>query len=443
MTGSQGWRLAERTGRALLLGAVAFWWGAVVAPQLISISFPSLLPWDALPRQLNPDAEESVANTVSAALLLIVALLALLAAWLVLTVRNWPAVWGWLTLSGLAVYVAWDEAWRGGPVRGWFLPTAGDFLFGWLGIEGRLVLNSLLILAFTLAMVAFAWKGITARDTRLFVTVGLACWIGSVFYDEAYRFTAPTNWTYSLYVLIEETLEFSGALLFGLAAATNLAKRQEAAMPFRKAALGAAVIVALLGGAIALDAVRLHRELLVDTRGEKVFSVVLWEGERSSLTQEIGTLPPTGRLRLRAAADGESAELVWRLRSGPNIVREGRVTVPARAEPQWFNIDFPPVVMDNPLSVQLVSGDNMRIGGTKTRELDHLQFRVNGVKTWPDQKLELTAYGPSDLTLDKLQAIWRNFKWTWPVLGVTSIFGLWIITFIPALLVSAALRRRP
>ena len=73
MTGSPVWRLAERTGRALLVGGVVFWWGAVVAPQLVSMAFPSLLPWDALSRQLNPDLETSVANTVSAASLLIVA----------------------------------------------------------------------------------------------------------------------------------------------------------------------------------------------------------------------------------------------------------------------------------------------------------------------------------------------------------------------------------
>ena len=439
MTGSQGWRLTAWTGRLLLLGAVAFWWGAVVGPALFSLAFPSTLSPVVLPSTLVVETEKGLVHLVAVIALAVAALLAL-ANCIMRRRDGLAAVVGWGTLAATATYLALDD---------------GGWLYRWVNVRDMVtqifdvgyrwpILISPAIAAFTGAMVVLVRSGARSGTTRRLLIFGLIAWLLAIIYDEATRGAImPPGWQGNLSSVIEETLEFSGALLFGLAAATNLAKRQEAAMPFRKAALGAAVIVALLGGAIALDAVRLHRELLVDTRGEKVFSVVLWEGERSSLTQDIGTLPPTGRLRLRAAADGESAELVWRLRSGPNIVREGRVTVPARAEPQWFNIDFPPVVMDNPLSVQLVSGDNMRIGGTKTRELDHLQFRVNGMKTWPDQKLELTAYGPSDLTLDKLQAIWRNFKWTWPVLGVTSIFGLWIITFIPVLLVTAALPRRP
>ena len=97
------------------------------------------------------------------------------------------------------------------------------------------------------------------------------------------------------------------------------------------------------------------------------------------------------------------------------------------------------------LAVQLVAEvepeAHLRIGGTKTDRLEHLQFWVNGNETWPDQRLELVAYGPGDLTLSKFQGMWRTFEWTWVVLAGAAIFGLWIITFIPALLVTAALRR--
>ena len=44
MTGSTVRRLAEWTGRVLLLGAVAFWWGLIVVPRLVSLAFPELLP---------------------------------------------------------------------------------------------------------------------------------------------------------------------------------------------------------------------------------------------------------------------------------------------------------------------------------------------------------------------------------------------------------------
>ena len=52
------------------------------------------------------------------------------------------------------------------------------------------------------------------------------------------------------------------------------------------------------------------------------------------------------------------------------------------------------------------------------------------------------AYGPSDVTMSKLQAIWRHFEWSWPVLAAAALVGLSIITFIPVVLVSAALPGR-
>ena len=68
------WGLAERAGRGLLLGAVAFWWGAYVAPQLFSTAFPTLLPpWDAVLGKLNASNEGTLANTVSATTLAIAA----------------------------------------------------------------------------------------------------------------------------------------------------------------------------------------------------------------------------------------------------------------------------------------------------------------------------------------------------------------------------------
>ena len=72
----RGWRPAEWSGRALILGAVAFWWGLIVVPRLISMAFPELLSLDAIPRHLDPDSEGNLANAVSAIFLLITALLA-------------------------------------------------------------------------------------------------------------------------------------------------------------------------------------------------------------------------------------------------------------------------------------------------------------------------------------------------------------------------------
>ena len=57
MTVGKGWRLTERTGRALLVGAVVFWWGLIVVPRVVSLALPDLLPPDAIPESLDPDLE--------------------------------------------------------------------------------------------------------------------------------------------------------------------------------------------------------------------------------------------------------------------------------------------------------------------------------------------------------------------------------------------------
>ncbi len=112
----------------LLLGAVAFWWGAIVLPRLVSLAFPELLSPDAVPPQLNPDEEESLANTVSAIFLLITALLALGNA--VVSRRRGAgliAVGGWTALAVMTASVAWEEK---ADFKGGFAPAAGRWLFG-------------------------------------------------------------------------------------------------------------------------------------------------------------------------------------------------------------------------------------------------------------------------------------------------------------------------
>lgn len=499
MTGSLIRRLAEWTGRSLLLGVVAFWWGAVVAPQLISISFPSLLPWSALPPQLNPDDERSIANAVSAASLLIVALLALGSAVVSRRRRARPiTVGGWVLLAGMAALLAWEEK---ADFRGWLVPAVGRRLFGDLwpytsGIDGTFLLSPLIV-AFVAAMGLLIGKGLSAWTVRALLILGLTAWLLSIVYDEGGFRIAFLEW-YSLAVLLEETLEFSGTLLIGLGAGIALGRgavSRRLSSTFRRRRpflplVGSMAAVAVLGGFVVFVAASTFREPLVDTRGHVVFNVSLYDspGEEHSLVQELGMLAaPVARLRLRVTnsdPEGRSGVMLWRVMSldkvgmtghgefivnpsndEPRILREGRLEVAAGDRPRWENIDFPPLVeavnpehfgklstglveraKDRSLAVQLLAevepGAELRIGATKTNRLNHLQFWVNGMKTWPDQKLELTAYGPSDLTLSKVQGLWRTFRWSWIVLTGAAVFGLWLITHIPALLVTAALPRR-
>ena len=75
-TDSRVLRMAEWAGRLLLLGAVGLWWGGHVGPQIFSLAFPALLAPDDLLQALDPELDEGFANALSAATLLIVALLA-------------------------------------------------------------------------------------------------------------------------------------------------------------------------------------------------------------------------------------------------------------------------------------------------------------------------------------------------------------------------------
>ncbi|MCY4109920.1 MAG: hypothetical protein OXG11_12950 [Chloroflexi bacterium] len=477
ITGVQASRLAEWTGRLLLLGAVAFWWGAIVVPQLFSLSFPLLLPWSALPPQLNPDAEGSVANTVSAVCLFAVAILALANAlrssrrFSTRRASNRTAIWGWTLLAAMTALVAWEEK---TDFRGWLLPALGKAVFGDLwahtsGIDGTTLLSPL-ILAFVVAMSLFIRKGLSSRAVRVLLIMGLTAWLLSIVYDKGGLRLATSEW-YILSVLLEETLEFSGTLLIGLGAGIALgggAVSRPQSGTFRRrqsflSQVGAVTAVVVLGGSLMLVAVSSYREPLLDTRGSAVFNVNLYDHpvEDHSLIQELGAFStPLARLRLRVAnADphGRSGVMLWRVMeagqySSGRILREGRVKVAAEDEPRWEIIDFPPLAealdlsKGRPIALQLVAEvepeSYLRIGGTKTQDFEHLQFLINSEETWPNQKLELVAYGPSNVTRGQLQAIWRHFEWSWSVLAGAALIGLSIITFVPALLVTAALPRR-
>ena len=63
--------------------------------------------------------------------------------------------------------------------------------------------------------------------------------------------------------------------------------------------------------------------------------------------------------------------------------------------------------------------------------------------TWPDQNLELVAYGRPEPTLSKLRAVWRTLTsdWRWPVLATDLAITLTVIVLCPALLLATALSR--
>ncbi len=481
MTGSTVRRLAEWTGRVLLLGAVAFWWGLIFAPRLVSLTFPDLLSPEAIPPHLNPDVERNLANAVSATFLLIAALLAFANTLrsfgrlrtqdvsrrgAVPQAHGWIATGGWTALAVTATFLAWEEIFEFKGAAG--MSALGQMVLG-TAYDGPLwpVLASPLILAFVLAMVVFVHKGLRAREVRALLILGLTAWVLAVVHEVGNTFVLAKAGV--LTRLLEETLEFGGTLIIGLSAGIALwgpgplagifGGRGRFTPPVWSIAPVAIIACVVVLGVVAAV---VHRTPLADARALThigFFHIIVYD--KHSLVQELGVLPaPPTRLDLRVAnrdPEGRSGILIWRVlepgKEAPGsgrILREGRVEVPARDHLSWESIVFPPPTEaeGRPLALQLVADvgprAHLRIGATKTNRYDDGRLWGNGALTWPDQNIEFVAYSAPDLTRSKLRAMWRVFisDWRWPVLAVDAAIAMTLITFIPALLVTAALPRR-
>ena len=170
----RAWRRVAWAGSVLLLGVVVFWWGGYVAPHLFSLTFPELLPpRDPTLAALNATNEGTIANTVSAATLAGVALLALAAA--VVDHRRsarWMAVGGWTVLAVTTAVLAFEELAEfksGGPIS--VAEQAQRLGFRWP------VLVSPLAAGFVLAVWLFVHKGLRTRSARAPLLLGIACWV--------------------------------------------------------------------------------------------------------------------------------------------------------------------------------------------------------------------------------------------------------------------------
>ena len=458
----------------LLLGAVAFWWGLIVVPRLVSLAFPELLSPDTIPRHLNPDQEGTVANAVSAGALLTAGVLAFVNALRSFgrlrtqdarrTTNRWIAVGGWAALAVTLTYLAWDEVSEFHTARTLAL---GREVFGIANNQYLWpVVLSPLILVFVLAMGVFVHKGLRDRELRAPLIFGFAAWLLAVAHEASYLFLFAGR-AEMLEIVLEETLEFGGTLLIGLSAGIALGSEAVSRVPDgafwgRHVFLplfGSMVATAVLGGlAVAL----LFRAPFVNARALThigAFHIIVYD--KHSLVQELGVLPePPARFDLRItsrAPPGRSGILIWRVMEADKetpgsgrILREGRKEIPVGDHPSWESIDFPPLVEaeGRPLALQLIADvgprAHLRVGATKTNRYEDGRLWVDGALTWPDQNIEFVAYSAPEPTRGKLQAMWHIFSsdWRWPVLAVDVAIVMTLLTFIPALLVTAALPRR-
>ena len=470
MTRKQIRRLADRTSRALLVGAVAFWWGLIVVPRVVSLALPDLLPPDAIPRHLDPDSEGNLANVVSATALLIVGILAFANA--VASHRRavgWIAAGGWAVLAVTAVYLAWEEVseFHADGTR-----ALGETLLG-AAYRSNLwpVLLSPLIVTFVLAMAVLVHKGLCDRKVRALLILGLTAWLLAVVQEVGHTFKAGL-----LVRFLEETLEFGGTLVIGLSAAIALRGVGCASTGSAQASSGTGrqfggrfpltvwwmAVMAIVACVVTIGVVAavVQRAPLADARALTIVGNFYTRlTDEHSLVQELGALAaPPARIDLRVAnrdPQGRPGIMLWRVTEAGEggsgrILREGRMGVPAGERPEWLSIDFPPLtyIEGQRLTMQLVANVepevHLTVGATKTNRYDDGRLWVNGELTWPDQNIEFIVYMAPEPIWSKLRDKWRVFTsdWSWPILALDGAIGMTLITFIPVLLVTTALRRR-
>ena len=488
-TASQASRLAGRTGRGLLLGAVAFWWGAVYVPRFVSLIFPEFLSPDALPRHLHPDVEFNLVNVVSAIALLITAFLALANVLGGSESRIQAA--GWTVLAATAALLAFEEVAEFKAVAESHL---GPMVLGdaYRGHHWPL-LASPLIVAFVLAMGVFLLKGLTAtksaREVRALLLIGLTAWVLAVAHEVTEDFLFGDHGRLARFTgrLLEETLEFGGTLVIGLSAiialqgAGVLRRAKDAGRRFGDrdgfgrwvSWLVASTIVACMA-ALGIVGGYLQKAPLADASAltsTGAFQVSLFD-ERS-LVQGLGALPaPPAQLRLRITNSdplGRSGTVLWRViyldqpgttgsdepavnpsNTPPSILREGRKEIAAGDHPRWETIEFPPPTEaeGRPLALQVIAEvapeAHLRIGATKTDRYEGGRLWINGELTWPNENVEFVAHGAPELTRSKLRAMWSIFKshWHWSVLAMDLVIAITLTIYMPVILVTATVSRR-
>ena len=449
------WWLAAWTGRLLLLGAVAFWWGAVVIPQLLRLSFPRL-PASITPWQLDPGLEGNVATAVSAAGLCTVALLALAAA-----VRSrgrrsgWVGVGGWAALAATGAYLAWDEvAAFHETLRPAFLGeqiSEVDRAFFWP------VLLSPLILAFVAVMGIFARRALRNPAVRAPFVLALVAWLLVVAHELSFPFVFKGR-ADVLGVLIEETLEFGGTLLFGLGAA--LALRGDAAAQVGSGGFAVRRVSALLVGMMAvvavlgsLAAVFLFRAPLIDASAPGAWAdtfVIKLEDQEAVVQEFRMPAAPVRFLEFRLSncapsrAPGIAAVRVTRAGVSSSVLSTGSVRVPVGDCPRRHAIELlPPLTATEGqrlaahVAADVEQGSDLGVGATKDRYAAG-GLSVNGVAAWPDQHLDFVAFGAAEPSASKLHGLWQLFRsdWRWPVLAVDLVISLALVTLLPMLLLA-------
>ena len=457
-------RLAELMARLLLLGIVAFWWGLVILPNFLSLTAPTLLPAHEISDQLQPGLEGTIANTVSAAVLLAVALLALgnvIVSWR--RASGWIVLAGWATLSLAAAYLAWEESsdFHSAAMRTTGLGDIGRTILGEEMIQRTgafvwLALVSPLIAAFVIVMGVFVRVGLRNPAVRTLFVLGLIAWLLAAAHEASNPLLFRSR-SGRLKGLLEESLEFGGALLFMLGAALALFESRSPVQTlqnrWRRLTAGSIVLVVGIGG---LAAAFVFQVPVVDGRsnsGDTLFWVSLQDQQSVAQEFRMPATPLAGvslRLANRDPSEETGAAIVRIMESmDGRPIREAWIEVPPRNIPQWIGIGFPPLFVADgqTLFVQVVAdirpGASLRIGAVKPDRYPNGRLWINGAPTWSDQDLEFALTSHPAPSVTKLWAIWHMLTsdWRWPALIAMAAVGLTLVILTPAILVATALSR--
>ncbi len=446
----------RRLTALLLLGAVAFWWGLVVAPRLFSLAFPARLPPDVLPAWTDPNWDGRLADRVSALTMLAVALQA---GYTCIRLRHPPTKFvsraGWAVLAVTLATVAFAEV-SDVHVRGLQNIAHASFesdLQAASVVSNWVIVLSPLVVLFAAAMGVFLWRGMDAWSARYVLMVGVMARLLVPILEAWQRCSCGPA---QLGILVEETLEFGGALCFGVAA--MIERQRSDSAPLRrdsrlKAWVVAAAIVTLGGG---LFLAFVFRPPMADTRlTSRIGSFDLHLPAQSSVIQELGVMPiPLAGIDLRMSTGdplGRAGRAIWRIAdsgtgSPRRFLAQGRLTVPARVWPESVEIRFPAVTEATVRSVaiQLVadgpSGDGLRIGASNIDLYDRGRLWINGDLDWANHNLEFVLLGAPELTPGKLRTIgsWLTSNRRLPLLMATLGVGLVLTVVIPAVLTAYA-----
>ena len=450
-------RPAQWAGRLLLVGVVAFWWGGYVVPHLVSIAFADFLPFSALPEALDADREGFAANAVSAAVLATVALLAFVNAGRSLRPRDkWISLAGWTALGLTTVVLAVEEIAEFKAET--LIPAAREVYHSSLW---PLLLSPLLV-AFAGGMWLFARKGLEVPEARTPLTLGIAAWIFALAHEssETVLFASLED----LERVLEETLEFSGTLLVGLSAGLALRGRGALRIRWHRWFVHAVVAVVVIGG---LSVAFVFRVPLVDARAHGpvgYFQVEL----PSEWSVAQGLRMPGAPIRqfrvpmaLGSPPDGRARAVPWRVirEETATIVREGFVEVSAVSHLPWTTIDLVHPLTEpegTQLALMLIADpqpndedagfwSRLRVGAIKGDRYPDGRLWINDEPAWSDQDLVFVAHGAPEPTWSKFQSLWElvTTNWRWAVLAVSVSGALTLITFVPMVLVAAALPAWP